>query len=135
MIVVDTNVLGTLYLPDQRSEKTEAIFRKDPQWAAPLLWRSELRNVLALYLRQHLITLEQSFIIMDRAMRLMNGREYHVTSSRVLDLTITSGCSAYDCEFVALAEDLCVWLVTLDKMVLKQFPDVAISPDKYLATQ
>ncbi len=135
MIVVDTNVLGSLYLPNQRSEKAEAVFRKDPQWAAPLLWRSELRNVLALYLRQHLMTLEKSFTIMDRAMRLMNGHEYHVISSRVLDLTITSGCSAYDCEFVALAEDLCVWLVTLDKLVLKQFPDVAISPDKYLATQ
>ena len=43
-----------------RSEQTtaaEAVLKKDADWAAPLLWRSELRNVLSLYLRQEHLNL------------------------------------------------------------------------------
>ena len=42
--------------------------------------------------------------------------------------------SNYDCEFVALAQDLGVSLVTVDKQILEQFSYVAVSPDKYLLT-
>ena len=52
MIVVDTNVLAYLLITGERSAEAERALRKDPFWAAPLLWRSELRNVLALYMRQ-----------------------------------------------------------------------------------
>lgn len=37
MIVVDTNVLAYLYLPMEHSAKAEALLKKDPDWAAPLL--------------------------------------------------------------------------------------------------
>jgi len=33
-----------------------------------------------------------------------------------------STCSAYDCEYVALAEDLKTTLVTTDKQILSEFP-------------
>lgn len=42
-----------------------------------------------------------------------------------------SGCSAYDCEFVSLARRLHVPLVTNDRQVLKAFPALAISLEKY----
>lgn len=42
-------------------------------------------------------------------------------------LAASSACSAYDCEFVALAKDLDIPLVTADKQILTQFPDVAVS--------
>ena len=45
-----------------------------------------------------------------------------------------SGCSAYDCEFVALAQDLGVRLVTADKPLLKQFPGVATASDEFVAS-
>ncbi len=70
---------------------------------------------------------------MDRSLRLMSGRERDVSSAHVLRLAAESGCSAYDCEFVALAQDLHVPLVTVDKQVLSQFPDVAIALEKFVA--
>ena len=38
-----------------------------------------------------------------------------------------SGCTAYDCEFVALADVHQVPLVTVDRRILKTFPKLAIS--------
>jgi predicted nucleic acid-binding protein len=45
----------------------------------------------------------------------------------VLDLVSQSKCSAYDCEFVALANLLGTVLVTEDKPLLKAFPKVCRS--------
>ena len=39
----------------------------------------------------------------------------------------TSTCSAYDCEYVALAEDLNSTLVTSDRQILREYPTLTIS--------
>ncbi len=132
MIVVDTNVIGYLYLTGDHAAHAERAFVKDSLWAAPLLWRSELRNVLALYVRKKYLGLPDAQQIMEEALGLMRGREYEVASHQVLGLAAASACSAYDCEFVALARDLDVRLVTVDKQILHQFPDVAISLEKFV---
>ena len=43
-----------------------------------------------------------------------------------------SNCTAYDCEFVALADVERVQLVTVDRQILQEFPEVAISLDKFV---
>ena len=127
MIVVDTNIIGYLFLSSAQSPLAERALTIDSDWAAPLLWRSELRNVLALYMRKKLLDLSQATQIMDRAMKLMNGREFEVSSYEVHRLAAESRCTAYDCEFIALANDLSVPLVTVDKDLLRSFPSVAVS--------
>lgn len=133
MIVVDTNLIGYLLLTSDRSEIAELALRKDAEWAAPQLWRSELRNVLAQYVRRSLLGLEDAQRIMNAATDLMSGREYQVASDPVLKLAAESGCSAYDCEFVALAQDLGVALVTVDRQVLRAFPEIAVGLDAFCA--
>ncbi len=132
MIVVDTNIIAYLYLESERSSQAEGLLEKDTQWSAPLLWRSEFRNVLALYIRKKIISLEEAQEIMREALMLMKGREYEVATFNVLELVASSECSAYDCEFVVLADDLRTTLVTVDKKILKEFPRIAISLDEYI---
>jgi predicted nucleic acid-binding protein len=60
MIVVDTNVIGYLFLSSERSFQAERALQNDIEWAAPLLWRSELCSVLVMYLRKNLIKLEHA---------------------------------------------------------------------------
>ena len=131
MIVVDTNIIGYLFLTSESSASAEQALIKDSEWAAPILWRSEFRNVLALYMRKKIIKLEQAQRIMDEARELLKGREYEVPSYEVLRLASESSCSAYDCEFIALANDLKTPLITVDKQLLKAFPSVAVSLKSY----
>lgn len=127
MIVVDSNVLAYLYLPGEFTEAAEALFNNDPAWAAPLLWRSEFRNILAGYLRRKSLTFEQTVALQEEAEDLLAGREYEVDSRSVLELVRGSDCSAYDCECIALAEKLGARLVTMDKKLLKAFPTRAVA--------
>lgn len=125
MIVVDTNVIAYLMIPGQHTAAARDALRRDAAWAAPRLWRSELRNVLALYLRHRQVSLEQAVAVQAAAEELLAGRELEVESADVLALAETSGRSAYDCEFVAAAVALGVPLVTSDAQLLASFPRVA----------
>lgn len=128
MIAVDSNVLAYLYLPGPHTAAVEALMERDPEWVAPLLWRSEFRNVLAGYLRRGDLDLKQALALQSEAERLMAGAEFAVESRAVLDAVRSSDCSAYDCEYVALARDLGVHLATMDRKLLRAFPDIARAP-------
>ena len=56
---------------------------------------------------------------------LLDGSEHVVESHRVLELVRSSDCSAYDCEFIALAHTLGTQLVTMDGKLLKAFQNIA----------
>ena len=126
MIVVDSNILAYLYLPGDRTAAAEALLEQDPEWAAPTLWRSEFRNILAGYMRRKTITFDQACSLQSEAESLLAGAEFEVASSSVLELVRDSDCSAYDCEFIALAVKLNTKLVTVDKKLLREFPTRAV---------
>ena len=122
MIVVDTNVVAYLLLQGPQTAAAEALLEAHPTWAAPPLWRSEWRNVLCGYLRSGSLTLEQVIALQLQAETLVIGHEEPVQSEAVLRLAASSSCSAYDCEFVAAAQQLDAPLVTADRALLKAFP-------------
>ena len=131
MIVADANLIAYLILPGERTEQAEAILLEDPVWVVPFLCVSELRSVLNRYVRSGDLTLKQAVAAMERAAGLIGEREAPVDSREVLELAQRSGCSTYDCEYVALANALGVRLVTSDKAVLKAFASVALSPEAF----
>ncbi|NOQ22029.1 MAG: PIN domain-containing protein [Candidatus Aegiribacteria sp.] len=132
MIVVDTNVISYFYLSSEYSDLADQLFRKTSSWAAPLLWRSEFRNILSLYVRKDIIALPIAIHIFETAESLLKHNEYEINSLQVLKLSGNSGCSAYDCEFVNLAQDLNVPLVTMDRKILHSFPETAVSIQDYI---
>jgi len=121
VIVVDTNLLAYFYLRSEQSHLAERAFLKDPNWIAPLLWRSEFLNVLTGCLRKGIVSLDVAADIAGEAELLMEGGEFSVGSLDVLKLAAQSRYSAYDCEFVALADELGVSLITSDDKLLKSF--------------
>jgi len=126
VIVVDTNVIAYLWLPGALTDAAERLLAEDADWAVPLLRRSEFRGVLAGAVRRKLCKLERAGAIAQAAEEQLSGREFAVQSTEVLRLANESGCSTYDCEFVALAQTLGVRLVTNDREVLSAFPSIAV---------
>jgi predicted nucleic acid-binding protein len=131
VIVVDVHVLAYLLIEGEHTKASEALYRRDPEWAAPLLWRSEWRALLRGYQRRGLLTLPGAIQRAEAARRLVRGREYPVDDTLPLELAMRSPCSARDCEYVALAETLDVPLVTNDRDVLDAFPKRAVRPEAF----
>lgn len=134
MIVVDTNILAHFWLPSDSSELCDRLFQTDPHWVAPILWNSEFRNVVTLYLRKKLIDLSDALLIMEKAELQMGNHQFRVSSVQVLHHAAQSMCSSYDCEFVSLAKDLGIDLITMDKQLLRDFPKLAKHPEKVIKT-
>ena len=132
MIVTDCNVISYYFIPGKYTKSAQEVLSIDSHWIAPTLWRSEFRNVLSLYLRKNIIDLDLGITIFEKAEILLISNEYKINSLRVLQLAEESGCSAYDCEYVSLAQDLKVPLVTMDKKILIKFPEIAISINEFI---
>jgi predicted nucleic acid-binding protein len=131
VIVTDTNLIAYFAVRDANSELADAVFETDPVWVAPLLWHSEFRNTLAKYMQHAGMTMEAALLALHSAEEAVGGREYRVSSERILELAVQSGCTAYDCEYVALARELGVPLVTADKQILRVFSKTAVSLEKF----
>lgn len=133
MIVVDSNVIAYCWIHGEKTEEAHRLRRLDADWHAPVLWRSELRNILAGYHRDG--SLDERYVrqIMSAAEAGLAGREHHLPSERVFQVIEASRLSAYDAEFVALAEILDVTLVTEDRAILAAFPKRAISIEAAVA--
>ena len=76
--------------------------------------------------------MEVALEAVQKAEDALAGREFEVSSHTVLSLVAASRCSAYDCEFIALAQEHQVILVTEDRDMLREFPAIALSLDSFL---
>ena len=126
MIVIDTNVMTHLLMGGDRSADAARLFERDPEWAAPAILMSELRNVLLGYVRRGILSPAQASAMSDDAATNLGDRIRTVTSGQVIDVALECGLTAYDAEFVVLARNLGVPLVTLDGAILRGASDVAV---------
>jgi predicted nucleic acid-binding protein len=125
LIVADTSLIAHLLMAVPQSALARRVVQLDSQWCAPPLWKSELLQVLFDALKRG--ALERSV-----AMAIARDASAAVTTvpsappEKVLELCLQSGCSAYDCEFVALAQERQIKLVTSDRKLVERFPSVAM---------
>ena len=127
MIVVDVNTIAYLWIPGEMTDLATRALARDPHWVSPILWRSEFRNILAGYLRRGELKRPDVDRCLSGAESQLAGHEFLMPSVLVVDKVAVSTCSAYDCEYVALAEDMGTVLVTSDKQILRSFPTLAAS--------
>jgi predicted nucleic acid-binding protein len=132
VIVADTNLIEYFVVPGPYTAVAKEVFAKDPDWAVPVLWRSELRSALWRHLRVGDLVLPHALAAMQFAETLFSAREFEVDSTPVLSLATASDHSPYDCEFVHLAQTLGCPLVTGDRKVLAKFPGTAVSLEDFV---
>jgi predicted nucleic acid-binding protein len=133
VIVADCTLIAQLVIDTESTELAERIYAADPEWIVPPLWRSELRNVLRMYVIEAKMPLESALERMSIAEERFGGAEQAVVSRDVLALATKYRCSAYDAEYVSLAREFAIPLVTSDRRLRDLFPRVAISPAGFLS--
>jgi predicted nucleic acid-binding protein len=127
VIVVDTNVLAYAVLPGERSITVQALAERDPHWLAPRLWRWELRNVLSTTMRLRRLPLSDALAAFAAAEQLVEDAGLEPTVEDCLRVAARGRISAWDAEFVCVAEALGVPLVTADRRLSRAFPECAVA--------
>ncbi len=132
MIVADANVIAYLWIPGHEEFRSRDLLVKDAEWWVPNLYKSELRSVLLLHIRKNIITTQNAILLLEKMERQFEFTSMDVPSSLVLTLAERTSCSAYDCEYAALALLLECPLITNDKKIIQSFPTLAMTANSYL---
>jgi predicted nucleic acid-binding protein len=114
VIIVDAELLASLTLVRPLTPLARQAFLKDPDWAAPPLWRSDFRGALWKHLSANRISRDQAQRAFEMAHAVIAGNEPEPELGRVLDLARSRGLEIYDAEYLAVAEELGVTFVTTD---------------------
>jgi len=131
VIIAHSSVTAALFIPGQNTKSAERVLALDPDWAAPLIWRTDLERILAHGIRRGRISLSGAVRIMEKAARLHRGREFAVPPAEVLNLANSCSCPASTCEYAVLAYGLGLPLVTADQGMLAAFADTAVHPEDF----
>ncbi len=129
MIVVDTNVIAYAVLPGDRTAAALELAGSDPEWIAPALWRRELRNVLATMMRVRRLPLAKALAAFTGAEALVADAPVEPSTEQCLRLAAAGRVSAWDAEFVFVAEHLGLRLVSGDKRLARAFPGFVVALD------
>ena len=132
MIVVDASVLVAYLLPSAHAHELDRLFLRDSEWIVPALWRSELANVLVSQVRFRQLPVAEATAVFASAVTIVARNEYRIDHAPVIALAAARGLSAYDAEYLHLAREMAVPLVTLDRKLQQADPHVAMSPQAFL---
>jgi predicted nucleic acid-binding protein len=121
MIVVDVNVVAYLLIEGGKTELARSLRAADPQWRVPPLWRSEFLNVLAMQVQHGGFDAKAAEQLWKVAARLLFRCEVEVEAVRVLRLAAEQQITAYDAQYVALAQQLGVACVSEDRALQRKF--------------
>ena len=131
MIVADTNLISYLLIEGEKTEAARSVWVRDSEWAMPPLWRAEFLNVLVVANRAGALDEGQALLLWRRSRVFLNAVELEPDGERVLQIAMTNGISAYDAQFIAVASELGVPLVTADKRILSNCPDISTSIETF----
>jgi len=134
VIVVDADVIAYAWIRGHpaRSELADAVRKRDASWAVPPVWISEFRNILVSYMRFREMGLDQARRLTLIAEADLGPNLISLASGDVLSLAAESGCTAYDCEYVAAARSIGVTLVTGDRKLAAAFPGTALTMQEFV---
>jgi len=127
VIVVDVNIVAYFFIEGERTEDARTLWQTDPNWRLPVLWRHEFLNVLTSYVRHGGADTPDVLILWRQAVDLLSDGEMEIDWKAALELAVREDISAYDAQYIVLAQTLDTVCITQDKVLLKRFPEMAKS--------
>jgi predicted nucleic acid-binding protein len=134
VIVADSNLVVYFLVSGDFTERAERIRAADRDWIVPSIFPHELLNVLTRYIRTGRLERDEAVKLFRRARMSVQVSDMAIDELSIFNLCMNSECSSYDMEYVALAMELGLTLVTADQKIIRAFPDVAVNLTTYGAT-
>ena len=135
MIVVDVNILANYTIKGARTKEAHRLWALNDYWIVPSFWRIEIQSVLWKYVRFQGMSKNEALAVMEQAIQFFSGNEQDIAPGVALQEAISSGISVYDAQYVALARQLNIPCVTLDKALQKACPDRVVLIDAFLSNR
>jgi len=132
MIVVDVNVVAYALIAGDKSAFAAQVWEKDSYWLVPSLWRHEFLNILATSERTGNLDLETCKQVWRSAVTLLAEGECEVNMPDALTLAASLKISAYDAQYLALAEHAQLPLITEDHKLWVSAPETAVSMQAFV---
>jgi predicted nucleic acid-binding protein len=126
VIVADTNVVAYFLIPGTATADAERVRSKDHDWVSPNLLRYEWMNVVGQHVRTKRIERDIGLKLYRRGLALARFEDLPSDPLSILKMCEATGSSPYDLEYVWLAMELGVPLVTADQHVVRAYPEVAV---------
>jgi len=118
MIVVDASVVAYLLIEGELTEVVRELYQVDPEWLTPPILNHEILSILAAVGAE-----EQSphsvEIIWRDARALLGARQQVPDPVNSLRLAVELGISSYDAQYLSLAQQLKLPLITGDARLLE----------------
>jgi predicted nucleic acid-binding protein len=134
MIVVDASVVAFLFIEGEESATVRKLYQFDPEWVTPPILNHEMLTILAA-----VGTAEGDAGAVESIWREVRGvlgsRQQVPDPVRSLRLAVESGVSGYDAQYLALASQLHLPLVSCERGLLEAFPGKVVSPQSYLSAK
>ena len=124
VIVVDTNIIAYSMIAGRQTAAAKRALRKEDDWIVPPRWRSEFRSVLHKHIRAGTLDFDGALRTFTLAVMKFGSAEQQPETRRVLSLAENYDIDVYDAEFVALADEWNIPLLTADEASLaSRVPD------------
>jgi len=135
MIVVDANVIAYYFIEGDMTPLARSLHAKEPVWAVPSLWRHEFLNILATAGKAAAIPVTLLAEIWKAAFARLAECERTLDMGRALEMAVDLRISAYDAQYLALAESLGVDCVTEDGKLIRASRGRALRMKDWLAAE
>ena len=126
MIVMDVNIIAYLLLVGEKTSLAQEVYALDSDWLVPELWSHEFLNVLATNVKFGGITLDQANLAWENGRFFLGDNVQPIDPKRALALAVEKQISAYDAQYVALAQSLGCELLTEDSKLCDKLPETAV---------
>ena len=133
MIVADANLLVYLLVSGPLTPVALRVRAREKIWVVPSLTSHELLNVLARHVARGDIQRDEAARAWRRAFSMVEVSVLRPDPIAILNMAEQSNCSTYDLEYVWLARELDLPLVTADTELLKAYPAIAVSLENFAA--
>ena len=135
MIVVDVNIIAYLLLAGEKTALAQQVYKLDSDWRVPALWSHEFLNVLASNVKFGGINMAQANEALENGRYLFSENIQPVDHKLALTLAVIHQISAYDTQYVALAQSLNCLLLTEDAKLCDKLPETAVCMANFIASQ